>query len=135
MSFPDTENPKDHFRLGQAISGLRNQNIVIVLTGMAVHNLRDFRFSFNSSKPMPYAVSFDEALKAAVEHDPSGREQSLAELLQRPDARKAHPTFEHLLPLYVGAGAAKEDQGKRLWSLPEGSLSWAQFRFGEIPGN
>ena len=106
---------------------------MIVLTGMAANKLRDFRFSSNRLKPMPYAVSFDEALRAAVEHDPSGREQSLAALLQRPDAREAHPTLEHLLPLYVGAGAAKEDQRKRLWTLLEASVSWAQFRFGEIP--
>jgi hypothetical protein len=34
---------------------------------MAVHNLRDLRFTFGSSTPMPYAVSFDEALKDAVQ--------------------------------------------------------------------
>jgi 4,5-DOPA dioxygenase extradiol len=53
-------------------------------------------------------------------------------LLQRSDARKAHPSFEHLLPVHVAAGAAGDDQGKQLWTLPEGSMSWAQYRFGEV---
>ena len=101
-------------------------------TSRAVHNLRDLRLFLSSSTPLPYTVSFDEALKTAVEDDPACREESMAGLLRRPDARKAHPTFEHLMPIYVGAGAAGADSGKRLWTLKEGSMSWAQYRFGEV---
>ncbi len=63
---------------------------------------------------------------------PENREKALADLLKRPDARLEHPTFDHLLPIYIGAGAAGEDVGERLWTLEEGSVSWAQFRFGEV---
>lgn len=79
-----------------------------------------------------YAVSFDGALKEAVTANPAERQEKMAALLKRGDARQAHPTFEHLLPLHVGAGAAGNDTGKRLWTMPEGSMSWAQFRFGEV---
>ena len=82
--------------------------------------------------PLPYTSSFDEALKDAVTVLPAEREQKMAELLKRPDAKQAHPTFEHLLPIFVGAGAAGEDMGKRLWTLKEGSVSWAQYRFGDV---
>ena len=102
---------------------------------MVVHNLRDLPISFSSSNPLPYTVSFDEALKTAVEDDPASREMSMAGLLQRPDARESHPTLEHLMPIYVGAGAAGLDPGKRLWTLKEGSMSWAQYRFGDISAN
>ena len=34
---------------------------------------------------------------------------------------------------HVVAGAAGEDRGQRLWTLEDGSMSWAQFRFGEVP--
>ena len=81
---------------------------------------------------MPYTSSFDEALKDAATSTPAEREQKMAALLKRPDARQAHPTFEHLLPIFVGAGAAGDDIGKRLWTLKEGSMSWAQYRFGEL---
>lgn len=52
--------------------------------------------------------------------------------MRREDARKAHPTVEHILPFYVAAGAAGHDVGEQLWTLPEGSLSWAQYRFGHV---
>lgn len=127
-----SDDPIQHYRLGQAVSRLREDNILIIVSGMAVHNLRDLQFSIGSSEALPYTASFDEALKDAVTAPVAERENALAELLKRPDARQAHPTFDHILPIHVGAGAAGEDLGKRLWTLKEGSMSWAQFRFGEV---
>ena len=132
VSLFGSEDPHLHQALGQAVSELRSQNIAIIVSGMAVHNLRDHFAIGDTSKILPYASSFDEALKAAVESEPAEREQEMAELLKRGDARQAHPTFDHLLPIYVGAGAAGEDRGKRLWTLKEGGMSWAQYRFGEV---
>lgn len=132
VSLFNTEDPDQHYRLGQAVARLREENILIIVSGMAVHNLRDLRFTFGNSKPMPYAVSFDEALKEAVTTAPDERQKAMTELLKRPDARQAHPSFEHLLPIHIGAGAAGEDLGKRLWTYPEGSMSWAQYRFGKV---
>ncbi|KAL3449367.1 Extradiol ring-cleavage dioxygenase, class III enzyme, subunit B [Aspergillus insuetus] len=132
VSLFNTEDPMQHFRLGQAVQKLREENILIIVSGMAVHNLRDLRFTFGNPRPMPYTVSFDEALKDAVTATPADRPQALTELLKRGDARQAHPTFDHLLPIHVGAGAAGDDLAKRLFTLKEGSMSWAQFRFGEV---
>jgi len=56
----------------------------------------------------------------------------MVKLLGTKDARRAHPTFEHLLPIYIGAGAAGEDVGKQLWTMPEWGMAWAQYRFGEV---
>lgn len=132
VSLFDTEDPKQHYRLGQAVARLREENILIIVSGMAVHNLRDMRFTIGNPRPLPYAVSFDEALKDAVTTAPAERENAMATLLNRPDARQAHPTFDHLLPIHIGAGAAGEDLGKRIWTYPEGSMSWSQYRFGEL---
>ena len=101
---------------------------------MAVHNLRDLRFSAGNASPLPYTASFDDALRDAAESSPEQRADAMAKLLKRPDARQAHPTFDHLLPIFVGAGAAGDDVGKRLWTLKEGSVSWAQYRFGTVSG-
>jgi 4,5-DOPA dioxygenase extradiol len=60
------------------------------------------------------------------------KEHAMIDLFERPDARQAHPTFDHLLPIHLSAGAAGQDVGKRLWTLGHGSMSWAQFRFGEV---
>jgi len=87
-----------------------------------------------SGGPLGYVVSFDNALKEAVTSVTSGEERKtkLAELLRRNDARSAHPTFEHLLPVHIASGAAGDDRAVQLWTLPEMSLSWAQYRFGEV---
>ncbi len=79
-----------------------------------------------------YAFSFDEALKEAATATPEERQAKMSALMRRSDARKAHPSLEHLLPIHVGAGAAGSDLGEQLWTLPEGSMSWAQYRFGKV---
>lgn len=79
-----------------------------------------------------YTLSFDEALKEAATKKPDERQESMLALMNRSDSRKAHPTLEHILPIYIVAGAAGSDLGEQLWTFPEGSLSWAQYRFGRI---
>jgi aromatic ring-opening dioxygenase catalytic subunit (LigB family) len=133
VSLYSSDDPDKHYQLGSALSSLREEGIQIIVSGMAVHNLRDmFLASSGDGKPLPYTTSFDEALKSAVEGDADGRKDRMRELLKRPDARQAHPSFEHLLPVHIGAGAAGEDTGKQLWTRLEGSMSWAQYRFGEV---
>ena len=89
---------------------------------------------YGQPAPMPYSVSFDAALKEAVEKPVEERQAAMAELLKRPDARRAHPSFDHLLPVFVGAGAAGDDVGRQRWTRVEGSMSWAQFQFGNVEG-
>lgn len=122
-----------HVKLGRAVEKLRDEGILIIVSGMAVHNLRDMGYR-ELGRVMEYTETFDEALKDAVEDHGTGeeRDKAMTELLSRADARKAHPTFEHLLPIHVGVGAAGADKGERLWTLKEGSFSWAQYRFGSV---
>ncbi|KAL1863637.1 hypothetical protein Plec18167_000733 [Paecilomyces lecythidis] len=135
VSLFGTEDPAQHYKLGQALSKLRDENILIIGSGMAVHNLRDMHFTFGDPRPLPYTVSFDEALKDAATAPVEKREQAMVDLLKRPDARQAHPFFDHILPVHIAAGAAGDDKGRRLWTLKSGSMSWAQFRFGEPATN
>lgn len=132
VSLFDTEDPDQHYNLGRAVSSLRSENIQVIVSGMAVHNLRDMQLGIMGNRPMPYATSFDEALKEAVTASPEERQEKMTALLKRKDARRAHPTLDHLLPIFVGAGAAAGDKGVRLWTLTEGSFSWAQYMFGEV---
>lgn len=81
---------------------------------------------------LSYTFSFDEALKEAATASSEERQAKMSALMKRGDARKAHPTLEHILPIHVATGAAGSDVGEQLWTLPEGSLSWAQYRFGKI---
>ncbi|KAF3762278.1 Extradiol aromatic ring-opening dioxygenase [Cryphonectria parasitica EP155] len=132
VSLMGNNDAMQHYQLGQALESLRDEGILIVGAGMAVHNLHDFRASRGTGATMPYSYSFDEALKEAVGSRPEERQAAMSALLQRSDARNAHPTVEHILPIYVAAGAAGSEVGEQLWTLPEGSLSWAQYRFGGV---
>jgi len=129
VSLLGSEDPERHYALGEALSSLREEGILVVGSGMAVHNLRDFRSQRGGKQS--YSYSFDEALKVAVETEPGEkRKAAMEELLQRKDARQAHPSFEHLLPVHVAAGAAGTAKGERFWTLVEGSVSWGMVRFG-----
>ncbi|GAB7344796.1 hypothetical protein MBLNU457_3258t1 [Dothideomycetes sp. NU457] len=134
VSLFDNEDPDMHYALGRAMEGFRDEGVLLIVSGMAVHNVRELRLAMAKGEDFsfPYATTFDDALKVAVEKEPNQRQAAMAELLKSPDARKAHPTFEHLLPIHIGAGAAGNDSGKQLWTMPQFSLAWAQYRFGEV---
>lgn len=80
-----------HYQLGQAVASLRDENIVIIGAGMSVHNLRDLYTTRGDPRPLPYTVSFDEALKDAVESPPNERRALMKDIAKRPDAKQAHP--------------------------------------------
>lgn len=53
VSLLGNENPEQHYRIGQALESLRDEGILIIGAGMAVHNLRDFRATRDTSKARP----------------------------------------------------------------------------------
>src|SRR4051812_20398400 len=55
VSLFDSEDPEQHHNLGRALSALRSENILIICSGMAVHNLRNMRLGFMNSEPLSYA--------------------------------------------------------------------------------
>ncbi|CZR61782.1 related to aromatic ring-opening dioxygenase LigB subunit, putative [Phialocephala subalpina] len=132
VSLFNNEDYDLHYRMGQALESLRDEGVLIIGAGLAVHNLRDFRATWGTGKTTDYAFSFDQALKEAATANPEERQAKMSALMKRSDARKAHPSVEHILPMHVSAGAAGSDLGEQLWTFPEGSLSWAQYRFGKI---
>jgi 4,5-DOPA dioxygenase extradiol len=133
--FSNDRDAEAHIKLGRAVEKLRDENILLIMSGMAVHNLRHLmmgRMGMGHDS-LSYCRTFDAALKEAAETTPGEeRDRNMVNLLRRPDGRQAHPTFEHLVPIHVGVGAAGNDSGKQLWTMPEGSMSWAQYRFGEV---
>ena len=100
-------DPATHIALGEAISFLRSQNVMIIGSGMSFHNMQAF---FRPDLVSDNQVSeFNQYLTNSLQPQHSYAEQAqlLINWQQAPHARLIHPREEHLLPLYVCFGAAK----------------------------
>ncbi len=95
--------PEHHFSVGRALKPLIDEEVLILASGSATHNLRDFFGRKLDSEPLPYAQEFAGWLtKAIVE----GRTDELFDYEKRaPQALRNHPTPEHFLPIFVPMGA------------------------------
>lgn len=117
-------DPAHHAGVGRALQPLRREGVLVLASGGAVHNLRQFHV--DREQPAPWAVSFEAWLADRIA---AGDEEALLSYRQqRPDGRLAHPRDEHLLPLFVALGAAGGVAGRPLHrSFAHGSLSMAAF--------
>jgi 4,5-DOPA dioxygenase extradiol len=119
-----------HIALGRALAPLRAENVLIVGSGGAVHNLHDlaFRRQAGDETTPDWAEDFSSWLEAAVA---GGDETALADYRNcAPGARLAHPTDEHLMPLHFAFGAGGATPGRPLFhGYSGGSLSMAAFAF------
>jgi 4,5-DOPA dioxygenase extradiol len=117
----------EHFRIGRALAPLRSEGVLILSTGGATHNL--YQLGRGSNAP-DWAARFDEWLDEKIRAGAYGDLLDYRRLA--PHAELAHPTDEHLLPLFVAAGAGLgEAPGRSLhrgWT--HGSLSMAAYAFG-----
>jgi aromatic ring-opening dioxygenase catalytic subunit (LigB family) len=108
-------DPATHLAVGRALESLRSEGVLIIASGMSYHNMRGFM----SGNPAVAEASkrFDDWLAQAVAiADPEKRNETLAAWEKAPSARDCHPRSEHLLPLFVAAGAAGSDVGRREYS-------------------
>jgi len=116
-----------HHRVGAALAPLRDEGVLVLASGGAVHNLRGL--AWQGGPAAEWARQFDDWLAAAL------AEGQMAELLdwtrRAPHAREAQPSPDHFLPLFVALGAAGAGaRGERLHQgFTLGSLSMAAFRF------
>ncbi|KAJ2506258.1 hypothetical protein GGI11_006727 [Coemansia sp. RSA 2049] len=132
LSLLGTESMDDHLRVGEILAPLRDQGVVIVGSGMAVHNLRDLFGSGPSSGGAirPYVKPFDmEVDRAVIESAPDARRAAMVALASSDNLRKAHPTLEHLLPLHVAVGAAGyQANTKKMLEAYQLSVSWSCYK-------
>jgi aromatic ring-opening dioxygenase catalytic subunit (LigB family) len=118
-------NPAAHIAAGRALAPLRDEGVLIIGSGMSFHNLRAY------FRPETLAASreFDTWLTRAVELPATERDAQFAAWDKAPRARFSHPREEHLVPLFVAAGAGGNAPGKRIFSDEPMGTAISAYRF------
>lgn len=130
LSVQPGKSPAYHFALGQTLSPLRDEGVLIAASGNITHNLGEWRTHRHlpEEQAPDWVTAFSEWAAAAVE---SGDSERLLDLDKAPQARRNHPTLEHLLPFYVAAGAGAGETGRRIHaSIDAGVLAMDAYRWG-----
>lgn len=127
ISMPRTLDPASAQALGEALRPLSTQGVLLIGSGSLTHNLYEYG---QQGVDTAYVAEFAGWMSEAVS---SGDSVRLADCLQRaPGARRAHPTVEHLLPLWFALGAAPTPTGNRV--IPGGIrhriLAMDSYAFG-----
>lgn len=114
LSMDYSRPPAEHFALGQQLSRLREQGVLIVGSGNVVHNLRALQRTQSAAQAYDWAIEFDQMVADKVEQrDLAG----LADFQQLGAvAQMAHPTYEHYLPLLYAAGAVGPDESAQFFN-------------------
>ena len=118
-----------HLALGRALAPLRGEGVLVVGSGGFVHNLGDLDWGHKDA-PMPaWAAEFAAWMRGRLDaHDVDAL---LDWERQAPHAHHAHPTVEHLMPLFVALGAGGDAPTVRSLhrSHEFGSLALDAFAF------
>jgi aromatic ring-opening dioxygenase catalytic subunit (LigB family) len=123
MSLRAGLDPNAHVAVGNALRPLREQDVLIVGSGMSYHNLQRMANGARDSDV------FDGWLDDVLVGDASKRAKHLAKWSEAPGGRASHPREEHLLPLMVASGAGSDQPGLKLWPGRVGDTRVAAWAF------
>jgi 4,5-DOPA dioxygenase extradiol len=123
------DGPEETFRLGQALAAIRNRGVLVIGSGSLTHNLHEFRIGVTAVAP--YIGEFSGWIRQTLQQNDL---ESLLDYRRRaPHAVRAHPTEDHLLPLFFALGAAGDQRGdvRRIdGGISYGILSMDAFEYG-----
>ena len=128
VSMPVTLDAAQAVQMGQVLSALRQQGVLIVASGSMTHNLYEFRQA--GSKPQLYAQEFTTWVCSAVLARATAA--VVAYRTEAPHAERAHPTDEHFLPLLIAMGAAGDADPVRVLDggITYGVISMESYVWG-----
>lgn len=105
VALPQSAGPHEVYAIGAAFQSLRQEGILVMGSGSMTHNLSEFFGGAHA--PQPYVLEFSRWVESRLM---AGDVQSLLNYRKlAPHAVRAHPTEDHLLPLFFVLGAAGPD--------------------------
>ncbi|MEN1935166.1 class III extradiol ring-cleavage dioxygenase [Paenibacillus sp. 102] len=116
---------KEQYEIGQAIQGLGQEDILIIGSGVTVHNLRALKW--DQTTPERWAVEFDDWI---INHMQNNDKDSLFNWeTAAPHAHLAVPRAEHFVPLFIAMGSGNAEGKVIHRSYELGTLSYLCFQF------
>ena len=108
LSIQSRRGPRHHLAIGRALVPLAAHGVLVLGSGNLTHNIGDFQAAYQAGGVSPaYVREFADWMgKKLVAGDVPAL---LDYRSQAPHAQRAHPTEDHLLPLFVAMGAAGEN--------------------------
>lgn len=104
VSIQPALGPLHQYALGRALAPLREEGVLVIGSGSITHNLHDLGAGYSDERQAPYVQPFITWIEQKLA---AGDIDALLDYRrQAPFAERAHPTDEHLLPLFVALGAA-----------------------------
>lgn len=127
ISVETEEDARYHYKLGLSLCSLRDQGVLIISSGGAVHNLDEIHNYSMNSEPPKYVTAFDEWLEYSITH--GNLDTLLNYKKEAPQPDRCHPyPAEHFLPLFVSLGTAQGKHGRQIHkSFLYGTLSMASY--------
>lgn len=116
----------EQYRIGEALRGLGQEDILVIGSGVTVHNLRIIKWG--QTTPEPWAVAFDDWLIEKLEEKDT---KALFDYDQQaPYAQTAVPRPEHFVPFFIAMGSTAEGEVSVIHrSYQYGTLSYLCLQF------
>jgi 4,5-DOPA dioxygenase extradiol len=132
LSLPLNLEPAQILKMGHTLAQLREQGIMIIASGGAVHNLQKMQWSKKTGEGRNWAKEFEEFLILVLGNKDV---EALLGASEHPLFSQAHPSQEHFLPLLFAVGAALTgDQVNILYrGIEYDSLSMLCFSLNHEP--
>ncbi|MGR6126876.1 dioxygenase family protein [Paenibacillus sp. SER-28] len=120
-------SPKAQYVIGEVLRGLGEQDILVIGSGVTVHNLRIVKWG--ETKTEPWAIDFDNWIIEKVQsRDIEALDHYKSEA---PYARQAVPRAEHFIPLFIAMGSGNPANKVKIIhrSYEMGNLSYLCLQF------
>ncbi|MGG2092579.1 class III extradiol ring-cleavage dioxygenase [Bacillus sp. S13(2024)] len=116
---------KEQYEIGKAIQELGKEDILVIGSGVTVHNLRMLKWE--QTTPEPWAVEFDEWLIDQIQNN--NIDALFNWETEAPHARLAVPRAEHFVSLFIAMGSGTAEPKVVHRSYEYGTLSYLCLQF------
>lgn len=103
VSLPLNLSPALILKMGHTLASLREQGVMLVASGGAVHNLRELRWAHKTGDGATWAKEFEDWLITTISKK---NVDAIITAEEHPLFFQSHPSQEHFLPILFTIGAA-----------------------------